>query len=102
MIPDGEHFDVIILGTGLTECILSGILAMEGKKVLHLDRNPYYGGECASLTLSQVLMIRFVSTFERFLFVNFSFFVIVYSFMNKQRSQCRKTWWGSLGKGTGQ
>ena len=27
---------------------------MEGKKVLHLDRNNYYGGECASLSLSKV------------------------------------------------
>jgi RAB protein geranylgeranyltransferase component A len=27
---------------------------MEGYKVLHLDRNDYYGGEGASLTLSQV------------------------------------------------
>ena len=43
-----------MLGTGLTECVLSGLLSMEGKKVLHLDRNSYYGGECASLSLSQV------------------------------------------------
>jgi hypothetical protein len=27
---------------------------MEGHKVLHLDRNNYYGGEGASLNLSQV------------------------------------------------
>jgi RAB protein geranylgeranyltransferase component A len=27
---------------------------MEGFKVLHLDRNEYYGGEGASLSLSQV------------------------------------------------
>ena len=31
-------------GTGLTECLLSGLLSVEGKKVLHLDRNQYYGG----------------------------------------------------------
>ena len=43
-----------MLGTGLTECVLSGLLSMEGKRVLHLDRNGYYGGECASLSLSQV------------------------------------------------
>ncbi|KAJ2553094.1 Rab GDP dissociation inhibitor alpha [Coemansia sp. RSA 1933] len=49
-----EEYDVIILGTGLTECILSGILAVEGKKVLHIDRNDFYGGECASLDLSQL------------------------------------------------
>ncbi len=38
---------VIVLGTGLTECILSGLLSVEGKKVLHMDRNDYYGGESA-------------------------------------------------------
>ncbi|KAJ2760421.1 Rab GDP dissociation inhibitor alpha [Coemansia sp. BCRC 34490] len=49
-----EEYDVIILGTGLTECILSGILAVEGKKVLHIDRNDFYGGESASLDLAQL------------------------------------------------
>ncbi|KAL1917592.1 uncharacterized protein VTP21DRAFT_3985 [Calcarisporiella thermophila] len=48
-----EEYDVIVLGTGLTECILSGLLSVEGKKVLHLDRNDYYGGESASLNLTQ-------------------------------------------------
>lgn len=58
-------------GTGLTECVLSGLLSVQGKKVnanlnshcsksrlidqvLHIDRNDYYGGECASLTLDQL------------------------------------------------
>lgn len=41
-------------GTGLTECILSGLLSVDGKKVLHMDRNDYYGGESASLNLTQV------------------------------------------------
>jgi len=49
-----EFYDVIILGTGLKECILSGVLSVEGKKVLHMDRNSYYGGESASLNLNQV------------------------------------------------
>jgi hypothetical protein len=57
-----EEYDIIVLGnnhspslsigntcantagTGLTECLLSGLLSVEGKKVLHLDRNQYYGG----------------------------------------------------------
>jgi len=34
----------------LKECILSGILSVSGKKVLHIDRNDYYGGASASLT----------------------------------------------------
>ncbi|KAJ1727313.1 Rab GDP dissociation inhibitor alpha [Coemansia biformis] len=49
-----EEYDVIILGTGLTECMLSGILAVEGKRVLHMDRNNFYGGECASVNLAQL------------------------------------------------
>jgi Rab GDP dissociation inhibitor len=34
----------------LQECILSGLLSVSGKKVLHLDRNDYYGGTSASIT----------------------------------------------------
>lgn len=49
-----ENYDVIVLGTGLTECILSGLLSVEGKKVLHIDRQDFYGGESASLNLSQL------------------------------------------------
>jgi len=49
-----EEYDVIVLGTGLKECVLSGLLATKGKKVLHLDRNEYYGGETASLNLSNL------------------------------------------------
>lgn len=46
-----EEYDVIVLGTGLKECILSGLFSVSGKKVLHMDRNKYYGGESASLNL---------------------------------------------------
>ena len=49
-----EEYDVIVLGTGLNECVLSGLLAVKGKKVLHLDRNDYYGGETASLNLTNL------------------------------------------------
>ncbi|KAJ3023427.1 UNVERIFIED_CONTAM: Rab GDP dissociation inhibitor alpha [Siphonaria sp. JEL0065] len=49
-----EVYDVIVLGTGLTECILSGLLSVDGKKVLHMDRNDYYGGASASLNLTQL------------------------------------------------
>ncbi|RYP49127.1 hypothetical protein DL768_005124 [Monosporascus sp. mg162] len=46
-----KEYDVIVLGTGLTECILSGVLSVKGKKVLHIDRNDHYGGEAASVNL---------------------------------------------------
>ncbi|XP_072922585.1 rab GDP dissociation inhibitor beta isoform X1 [Hemitrygon akajei] len=54
-----EEYDVIVLGTGLTECILSGIMSVKGKKVLHMDRNSYYGGESASITPLEDLYKRF-------------------------------------------
>ena len=34
----------------MQECILSGLLSVAGKKVLHVDRNDYYGGESASIS----------------------------------------------------
>lgn len=49
-----EEYDVIVLGTGLKECILSGLLSVNGMKVLHMDRNDYYGGESSSLNLVQL------------------------------------------------
>lgn len=52
-LADGEY-DAIVLGTGLTECMLSGILSTAGLRVLHCDRNDYYGGSCASLNLNQM------------------------------------------------
>uniref|UniRef100_A0A8C8UNW7 Rab GDP dissociation inhibitor n=1 Tax=Peromyscus maniculatus bairdii TaxID=230844 RepID=A0A8C8UNW7_PERMB len=54
-----EEYYVIVLGTGLTECIRSGIMSVNGKKVLHMDQNPYYGGESASITPLEDLYKRF-------------------------------------------
>ncbi|MCJ1370599.1 Rab GDP dissociation inhibitor alpha [Loxospora ochrophaea] len=45
------EYDVVVLGTGLTECVLSGVLSVKGKKVLHVDRNDHYGGEAASVNI---------------------------------------------------
>lgn len=41
---------VAIESCSTQECILSGIMSVNGKKVLHMDRNPYYGGESSSIT----------------------------------------------------
>lgn len=54
-----EQYDCIVLGTGLKECILSGMLSVSGKKVLHIDRNKYYGGESASITPLEELFAKF-------------------------------------------
>jgi len=50
-----EEYDVIVLGTGIKECILSALLAMNGKKVLNIDKNPYYGADTASLNLEDLM-----------------------------------------------
>mmetsp|Transcript_44342 Transcript_44342/g.100233 ORF Transcript_44342/g.100233 Transcript_44342/m.100233 type:complete len:329 (+) Transcript_44342:120-1106(+) len=52
-MADGEY-DVIVMGTGFTECLLSGLLCTLGMKVLVVDRNGYYGGESASLNLTNL------------------------------------------------
>lgn len=54
-----EEYDAIVLGTGLKECILSGMLSVSGKKVLHIDRNKYYGGESASICPLEELFSKF-------------------------------------------
>lgn len=52
-LADGEY-DAIVMGTGLKECVISGLLSVGGQKILHIDRNNYYGAECASLNLSNL------------------------------------------------
>lgn len=54
-----QEYDIIVLGTGPKECILSGLMSLHGKKVLHIDTNPYYGGESASITPIEELYKRF-------------------------------------------
>ena len=57
------EYDVIVLGTGLKECMLAGLLASrkkegettaQGAKILQLDRNNYYGSDSASLNLTNL------------------------------------------------
>lgn len=50
-LADGEY-DAIVMGTGLKECVISGLLSVQGKRVLQVDRNGYYGGDGASLNLT--------------------------------------------------
>ncbi|XP_029948240.1 rab GDP dissociation inhibitor beta isoform X1 [Salarias fasciatus] len=54
-----QEYDIIVLGTGLKECILSGLMSLSGKKVLHIDRNPYYGGENGSISPLEELFKKF-------------------------------------------
>lgn len=50
---DELDYDVIILGTGIVESLLSCALSRGGKKVLHIDQNQFYGGHFANLNLRQ-------------------------------------------------
>ncbi|KAI5369367.1 Putative GDP dissociation inhibitor, FAD/NAD(P)-binding domain superfamily [Septoria linicola] len=46
-------WDVVIEGTGLPQSLLALALSRSGKKILHVDRNDYYGGNEASLGLTE-------------------------------------------------
>ncbi|KAF7592095.1 Rab proteins geranylgeranyltransferase component A [Aspergillus hancockii] len=46
-------WDVTISGTGLAQSLLALALSRSGKKVLHVDRNSYYGGFEAAFNLQE-------------------------------------------------
>ena len=48
------EYDVNMLGTSLNECILRCLLSIDDLKVLHMDRNEYYGEESTSLNLNKL------------------------------------------------
>jgi Rab proteins geranylgeranyltransferase component A len=47
-------FDLIVLGTGLSESVVAAAAAKSGKRVLHLDAQGHYGGCNAALSLRQL------------------------------------------------
>ncbi|KAJ2557393.1 hypothetical protein EV175_001377 [Coemansia sp. RSA 1933] len=52
---DNEPFDVLVLGTGPIEALVASELADQGRKVLHIDRAPHYGGHHATLSVTRLL-----------------------------------------------
>ncbi|CAC5413585.1 CHM [Mytilus coruscus] len=48
------EFDLIVIGTGLSESILAAAFSRIGQKVLHIDRNGYYSGRWCSFNLQAV------------------------------------------------
>ncbi|CAN8260255.1 unnamed protein product [Cochlearia groenlandica] len=48
---DPSTYDLIVVGTGVSESILSAAASSSGSSVLHLDPNPFYGSHFASLSL---------------------------------------------------
>ncbi|KAG6845840.1 hypothetical protein H0H87_002528 [Tephrocybe sp. NHM501043] len=51
---EDSSFDAIIIGTGLAESIAAAALSKSGFKVAHIDENPYYGGNEASISLDEL------------------------------------------------
>ncbi len=51
MMEEGlpKSFDVVIIGTGVTESIISAASSRNGHSVLHLDPRDYYGSLSATL-----------------------------------------------------
>jgi hypothetical protein len=57
-VMDEEHlpedqYEVVVVGTGLVECIVAGAAARVSKKVVHLDPNDFYGEDWASFQLQE-------------------------------------------------
>uniref|UniRef100_A0A096LZH8 Rab proteins geranylgeranyltransferase component A n=1 Tax=Poecilia formosa TaxID=48698 RepID=A0A096LZH8_POEFO len=50
-----SDFDIVILGTGLTESVVAAACSRVGQRVLHLDRRSYYAGNWASFTFNGLL-----------------------------------------------
>jgi hypothetical protein len=56
---DEEHlpqdtYELVVVGTGLVECILAGAAARVGKRVVHLDPNEFYGADWGSFALKDI------------------------------------------------
>ncbi|XP_056641471.1 rab proteins geranylgeranyltransferase component A 1 [Diorhabda sublineata] len=58
-------FDIIIVGTGIVESILSAAASRIGKQVLHIDENEYYGGQWSSFNLEAILKLKDNTTLEK-------------------------------------
>ncbi|XP_077402111.1 rab proteins geranylgeranyltransferase component A 1 isoform X2 [Vanacampus margaritifer] len=50
-----SEFDVVILGTGLTESVVAAACSRVGQRVLHLDTRSYYASKWASFTFNALL-----------------------------------------------
>ncbi|TFK96313.1 rab escort protein, partial [Pterulicium gracile] len=50
-----SDLDVIVIGTGLANSIVAGALSKAGCKVAHIDKNPYYGSNEASLSADELI-----------------------------------------------
>lgn len=38
-----NEFDILIMGTGITESVLSNLLSKDGYDIINIDKNSFYG-----------------------------------------------------------
>lgn len=50
-----SEFDLVVVGTGLSESIIAAAASRVGKTVLHVDENEYYCGYWASFNLDSFM-----------------------------------------------
>ncbi|KAF2237803.1 hypothetical protein EV356DRAFT_509683 [Viridothelium virens] len=50
---DGTSWDIVISGTGLQQSLLALALSRTEKKILHIDKNGFYGGSETALSLQE-------------------------------------------------
>ncbi|KAH8581955.1 Rab GDP dissociation inhibitor [Cryptosporidium sp. chipmunk genotype I] len=95
-LQDGGSWDVIIMGTGLIECIVASGLSMKGHSVLVLDSNTTYGGLNNTLKLPAIhSWISDTPEHSKHLFETSSFFekeydLQLYSSLTETEFQCLK------------
>lgn len=51
---DPTTFDLIVVGTGLSESVIAAAASASGKSVLHLDHNQFYGSHFSSLSIPEL------------------------------------------------
>ena len=56
---DDPNYDYIVLGTGLTESIVSASLQKYGKKILNIDIDTLYGSSLKTMNLKE--MIKYIN-----------------------------------------
>lgn len=49
-----ETYDVVVLGTNVTQSLITALLSIQGLNVLQVDRNNFYGGQEANLNWQQL------------------------------------------------
>ena len=55
MDTDESHFDIVVIGTGLTQSIAAAALSKAGFRVAHIDEKAYYGGDEATLSMHEFI-----------------------------------------------